>query len=235
MPKPIMPVIADSSPTLIQSSLVDAGNKFLRFQSFPEGWEIRLFNLRTKKYKRPDTGLNRYRVNRHNIRRVADDESVFTLLQVWKDSVSTDLDGRGLEPQLHHSEQGRVYGNTHIGTLRALADKAKNPDPLDGFALVLEEGGLAELSMAESRDLWNILAEVFGKDVLEERMVRFYKKRARQEKVSSEANEDDSLEAHSEQRRKKSVSVALGRVEQARKRTMAEAMGRPLAPKQKKR
>lgn len=112
---------------LIETTWKRFSEIFVKFQKLPYGVELRLYDIHGKK-KRVDFCVKRKQVNRRTMTQVSDLENVTTLLEVVRETVSTDLAARRLKLDIFDPEGRRINGNTLVGTVRSMVPQQTTED-----------------------------------------------------------------------------------------------------------
>ena len=97
-------------------SIEEFSKAFIAHQRLPRSCKLVVLVMKDRRAKRSDTLVKMYPLRMPRVSRVDEDSNVSDLLAAAKSALSTDLDARGWELQLH-SDDGRIFGNQRIKTL----------------------------------------------------------------------------------------------------------------------
>lgn len=168
--------------TLTESTIPDFSRKLLRKQGCPKGYTLRAYHKIDNRQVRVDMKVKRLFVNESTVHVLSDSERVSSLIDEANRLLSTDLKARGIYMRLLN-ERGEVLDNgTGMKSIRAEVEKANAPGEMDAVAMFLDEAGLGDMPMVDSRLMVQELHELLEKDFGPTMMKYFARKNRKKKK-----------------------------------------------------
>lgn len=149
---------------LTESTISDFARKFLSKQGCPKGYTLRAYRKRDDRQVRADMLVKRRLVNASTVRKLGDKERVASLIEEANGMLSTNLKERGIYLRLLNDRDEFVDSGKGMKSIREEVEKAKAPDEIDAVALFLDEAGLGDMPMSDSRLVMQELHELLGKE-----------------------------------------------------------------------
>lgn len=175
-----------SNVSLTESTIPDFSKKLLRKQGCPAGYTLRAYHRLDDRHVRVDMKVKRRVVKDSTVNVLDDSDRVSALIAEANRLLSTDLKARGIYLRLLN-EQGEVLDNgTGMKAIRAEAKKAKPATPMDAVAMFMDEAGLGDLPLIDSRHLIQELHELLGKN-FDESMMKYLTRKQRKKKKGDQS------------------------------------------------
>lgn len=151
----------------------DFSHRIVRIHGLPKGTELRLYRRSDGRRVRSDFGVKRRAVNRTNVAQLNGSDRISDLLANAKSLLSTDVDARGLEMQLYGPGGGRIYGNTHLQTVRNMEPALQGDgEPVEIFLDLLADLGIDDIPLRQAGALYHRLRDVIGGDYFDKQLLR---------------------------------------------------------------
>lgn len=152
----------------------DFSRRIVRIHGLPKGTELRLYRKNDGRRVRTDFNIKRKAVNRTNVAQMSGTDRVSDLLADAKTLLSTDIDARDLEMRLYAPDGDRIYGNTHLQTVRNMEPALKDDDneSIEIFLDLLGDAGIDDIPIRQAGALYNRLRDVMGGDCFDKQLLR---------------------------------------------------------------
>ena len=151
----------------------DFSYRIVRIHGLPKGTELRLYRRSDGRRVRSDFSIKRKSVNRTNVAQLESTDRVSDLLANARALLSTDIDARGLEMQLYGPGGDRIYGNTHLQTVRKMEPALQDDgEPVEIFLDLLADVGIDDIPIRQAGTLYRRLRDVMGGDYFDTQLLR---------------------------------------------------------------
>ena len=144
---------------LKSSTWADFSDRVVAMCQLPEGSGLRLYKRNGSRRVRSDFTVKRKHVTTGSFDALENTDTVSDLLDQAKALLSTDVDARGLELKFYGPDGSRIYGNTHLGTVRRdwPTPSSEDSKSFKSFCAIMETNGFGD---APSRQVGKLLADI---------------------------------------------------------------------------
>lgn len=149
----------------LKSSLwSDFSARVVAMSDLPNGTDLRLYRKSDHRRVRSDLAVKRKHVTAGKFESLDDGDTVSTFLLFVKSLLSTDIEARGLELRLYGPDGSRIFGNTHIGTIKSQwgISRDESSFALKEFWKILGRAGLHDIAIRQANRLFTELQDLVG-------------------------------------------------------------------------